>query len=85
MLIAVCPLGLSSNRNLLAAEVEMAIEHRVDQLAALTAILLRNRNAADLREKTNQLVVCGQTRKPVKKPVGNAGAMFERDGSTAHE
>ena len=67
-----------AERHTLAAEMEMPVEHGVDQLAALAPELERDRSAADPRKKADEVVIRAEAGEALEELKGNARARFER-------
>ena len=69
---------LGADGDALAAEMEMAVEHGVDQLAALAAIFERHRTAADARQQADEIVIGAETgqaveqRRTARRPAASA-------------
>ena len=52
---------LRSDCDLLPTEMEVPVQHCIDQLAALAAILFWNGYAADLRQESHQFIIGRQS------------------------
>src|ERR1035437_4015875 len=65
-------IGFRCNRHSLSAKMKMTVEHCINQLTALAAILCRNRDAADARKKAHQLIVDREAREPFKQLIRNS-------------
>ncbi len=75
--------GLGRNGDLHAAGVEMAVEHGVEQLAALAPVLGRHRLARELREALQEAVVAGQAGQALEDLQRRAGDGLQRLGAFA--
>ena len=76
--------GLRADRDLLVAEGEMPVEHRVQKLAALAAVFVRHRASADLRQERDERVVRRKSGQPVEQPERNARLFLQGHRRIAH-